>query len=172
MNKNYSCMYDNETGHYIVKGATIMFPNFAGDEQDFNPAGKRNFRLVLDQGLADELKSRGVSVRERPSRDEDDEPTYLAKIGVYGDADIRLLSGKAMSQMVIDNRNPDNDDGPTIDREFRKGHIINGEIAIEFNVSKNTKIVNSSPYLRLDCAVIPVRKSRLMDDYSGYEMEE
>lgn len=170
MNSNYSCMYDEETGHYIVKGATVMFPNFAGDEQDFNPAGKRNFKLLLDQGLADELKSRGVNVRERPPRDEDDEPTYQVKIGVYGDADIRFLSGKAMTSMTIDNHDESNDDGPMIDREFRKGHVINGEINIEFHVSKNTKITSSAPYLRLDGAVIPVRKSRLMEEYEDYEM--
>lgn len=170
MNNNYSCMYDEDTGHYIVKGATIMFPNFAGDEQDFNPAGKRNFKLLVDEGLASELKRFGVSVRERPPRDETEDPTYQVKVGVYGDADIRFLSGKAMTTMVIDNRNADNDDGPMIDREFRKGHVINGDIRLEFHVSKNTKIASSAPYLRLDCAVIPIRKSRLMEEYDGYDV--
>lgn len=172
MNNNYRCMYDEDTGHYIVEGATIMFPNFAGEEQDFNPAGKRNFRLVIDQGLADELKSRGVNVRERPPRDDDDEPTYLTKIGVYSDADIQFRNGRKLTPMVIDNRNPDEDDGLDIDRTFRKGHVFNGEVELEFHVSKNTKISTSAPYLRLDCAVIPVRKSRLMDKYADYETEE
>lgn len=172
MNKNYSCVYDEETGHYIVKGATILFPNFAGEEQDYNPAGKRNFRLVLDEGLANELKGRGVHVRERPARDETEEPTYLAKIGVYSDADIRILSGKAMQTYTIDNRDPDEDDGPAIDRWFRKGHVYNGDISLEFHLSKNTKITSSSPYLRVDCMIIPIRKSRLMDEYQDYEMED
>lgn len=172
MNKNYSCMYDEETGHYIVKGATILFPNFAGDEQDYNPAGKRNFRLLLDEGLANELKARGVHVRERPASDDTEDPTYIAKIGVYTDADIRFLSGRVMQQMVIDNRDPNEDDGSAIDREFRKGHVYNGEVSLEFHLSKNTKITNSSPYLRVDCMVIPIRKSRLMDEYQDYEIEE
>ena len=170
MNNNYSCVYDEDTGHYIVKGATVMFANFAGAEQDYNPAGKRNFKLLMDEGLADELKSMGVHVRERPPRDETEDTTYQAKIGVYNDADIRLLSGRTMSPMTI-SRNEEEDDGPAIDREFRKGHVINGDIRLEFHVSRNTKITNASPYLRLDGMIIPIRKSRLMSDYEDYEEE-
>ena len=77
-----------------------------------------------------------------------------------------------MQTYTIDNRDPDEDDGPAIDRWFRKGHVYNGDISLEFNLSKNTKIATSSPYLRLDCMIIPIRKSRLMDEYQDYEMED
>jgi len=154
--------YDDNTGRYVLHGARILFPNFAGDEQDYNPAGKRNFRLQLPEDLAMELKDRGAYVRIRPVQNEGDEDQRLIKIGVYQDADIRLLSGKAMTSVPIDNLD-------MVDREFRKGHIMNGKIDLEFHMSKNTKVNNSSPYARVDTMIIPIRKSRLLEEYSDIE---
>ena len=162
---NTTCFYDEDTGRYVVKGARILFPNFEGVEQDYNQAGKRNFRLQLTEGMASEMKSRGVYVRERPSQDETEETQYLMKIGVYQDADVRLLSGRAMSTLGIDNFD-------MVDREFRKGHVKNGEIDLEFHISKNTRVTASSPYARLDTIILPIRKSRILEDYEGYDEEE
>ena len=161
---NTTWFYDDQTGRYVVKHARILFPNFSGDEQDYNPAGKRNFRLQVPQDLADELISRGVNVKEREPRDESEDTTYHIKVGVYRDADIRLLSGNIM-------RSLSDDTFDEVDNEYRKGHIINGDLGIEFHVSKNTRVMTSAPYARLDTAVIPIRKSRLLDDYSDYEDE-
>lgn len=158
-----SFIYDEETGRYIVKSARILFPNFEGAEQDYNMAGKRNFRLDISPDLADEMRDLGVAVREREM--ENGDMQYLLKVSVYPDADIRFLSGRSMSKMPIDNKNPQNDSGEVIDGEFRRGHIKNGEISVEFHISKNTRVAMSSPYVRLDTAILPVRKSRLLEDY-------
>lgn len=171
MNNNYDCVYDQDTGHFIVNGATVLFPNFSGVAQQYNQEGKRNFKLVVDESLANTLKEMGVFIKERPPRDETEEMTYQVKIGVYSDAEILFVNGKAKTPMLIDGRDPENDDGPAIDREFRKGHVYNGDIRLEFHVSKNTKYPNSSPYLRLDGMVIPIRKSRLMSEYEDYDEE-
>jgi len=165
MSMNTNCFYDEETGRYVVKGARILFPNFEGAEQDYNQAGKRNFRLQLTEGMADEMKSRGVYVRAREGRDETEETQYLMKIGVYTDADVRLLSGRTMTALT-----PDNFD--MVDREFRKGHVKNGEIDLEFHISKNTRVMSSSPYARLDTIILPIRKSRILEDYEDYEDAE
>lgn len=159
--------YDEESGHYIVKNARIMFPNFAGEEGDYNAAGKRNFRLQIDKEFADELMERGVNVSIRPPRDDDDEPQYLIKIGIYRNSDVRILSGKAMTQLDYENLD-------YVDKEFRKGHVKSGEVKLEFHVSVNTKIKSSSPYLRLDAAIIPIGKSRLFEelDEEYYEEED
>ena len=168
--------YDEDTGRYIVKKARILFPNFEGVEQDYNMAGKRNFRLQLPEDLAEEMKSRGVHVRCREARDEYEEDQHLMKVSIYQDAEIRLLSGKAMTRVIIENDDrgmaTKNDQGKMIDNEFRKGHIKNGDISLEFHVSKNTKVVGSSPYVRVDTMIIPIRKSRLLEDYDEYEDEE
>lgn len=166
-------IYDEDTGRYVVKNARIMFPNFQGAEQDYNQAGKRNFNLRIDKDLADELSERGVHVRFREARDESEEDQYLVKVGVYRDAEIRLLSGKAMTAVVISNDDhglPTADDqGKMVDSEFRKGHVKNGEIGLEFHVSKNTRVSTAAPYLRVDTMVIPIRKSRLLSEYEDYE---
>lgn len=161
---NMKWFYDEDTGRYVVKGARILFPNFAGDEQDYNPAGKRNFRLELDESLGEELKDRGVYVRTRETDDPDNPVQRLTKIGVYQDADIRLLSGKAMTPVPVENLD-------IVDREFRKGHITNGKIDLEFHISRNTKVSASSPYARVDTMIIPVRKSRLLEEYEEYDDE-
>ena len=166
-----SCIYDEETGHYIANDATVMFQNFSGEEQDYNQAGKRNFRLILNESLADELQKRGVHVRVRPPRDETESPQYMTKVSVYPDADILMVSGRVKSQMVI-SRNPDEDDGPAIDREFRKGHVRNGELRVEFHVTRNSRVANGPIYLRLDSMVIPIRKSKLMEEYEDYETRD
>jgi len=171
---NMTWDYDEMSGRYLVKGARLRFPNFDGAEQDYNMKGKRNFRLVLDEALAREIKDRGVYVKERMVPGEDEETEYTVKIGVYADADIRLLSGRTMQKMTIlgakdRDEHPRDDDGAVIDREFQKGHVVNGDIDLEFHVSKNTKVAASSPYVRLDTAIIPIRKSRLLSEYEDYE---
>lgn len=161
-NINTTCIYDEETGRYIVKGARILFPNFEGAEQDYNQAGKRNFRLQLTPGMAEELKGRGLYVRERPSQDDTEDDQYLVKIGVYADADVRTLSGRHLTQL-----HPD--DFYLVDQEMRKGHVKNGEIDLEFHISRNTRVSTSSPYARLDTIIVPIRKSRLLADYENME---
>ena len=166
-------IYDNETGRYIVKKARVLFPNFRGAEQDYNAKGKRNFNLQISEELANDLRDQGVHVRYRDGRTEDDEGQYLVKIGVYKDADIRMLSGKAMTKIQIvndENNMPAPEDmAGMIDDEYSKGHIRNGEIMLEFHLSKNTKVVTSSPYLRVDTMIIPIRKSRLLEEFEDYE---
>lgn len=156
---NVTWFYDEETGRYVVKGARILFPNFEGAEQQYNQAGKRNFRLDLPEDLAEELKGRGVYVRERPNQDGDGS-LYLVKIGIYQDADVRLLTGGNLSALSYDNFE-------MIDREFRKGHIINGQINLEFHISRNTRVANGSLYARLDTIVMPLRKSHLLAEYES-----
>lgn len=162
-NMNWS--YDENSGRYVVKGARILFPNFAGEEQDYNAKGRRNFRLQLDEDLASELKERGVYVRERPPRNDDEDTQYLVKIGVYPSADVRLLSGRTMTQLNVDNFD-------LVDKEFRKGEVENGNIGLEFHVSRNTKVSNGALYVRLDTCVLPIRKSALLEDYEYDEDDE
>ncbi len=168
---NCNWMYDEDSGRYIVKGARILFPNFEGAEQNYNAAGKRNFRVELPEDMVDEMKSRGVYVRYREG-DEQHDDQWLIKIGVYPDADVRLLSGRAMTKIRIDNDDDEMDQASLVDSEFRKGHVKNGEIAMEFHVSRNTRVVGASPYARLDTIIIPIRKSRLLSDYEDGEYED
>lgn len=153
---NYT--YDDANGHYIIKDARIQFPNFAGEEQSFNAAGKRNFRLIIPEELFDELQARGVYVRSRPPRDETEPTQYYVKVGVYPNSDVRIYSGKALVQL-------DPDDFAQVDAEFRKGHVE--KVDVEFHVSVNRMVPSATPYVRLDTAIITVGRSRLLDDYEA-----
>ena len=49
-----------------IEGATIIWKNFSGERDKFNP-GKRGFSVVIDdEVMADELKQEGWNIKERP----------------------------------------------------------------------------------------------------------
>ena len=173
---NMTWSYDEDTGRYIVKNARILFPNFQGAEQDYNIAGKRNFNLQINEELAHVLEGEGVRVRARDPRNDDEDTQYLIKVGVYRDAEIRMLSGRAMTRVLIENDDrglpTKNDQGNMVDDEFRRGHVRNGEIKVEFHVSRNTRVANAMIYIRLDTMIIPIRKSKLLEEYEDYEDED
>ena len=167
MNSNITYEYDQYSRHYILRGTRLLFVNFSGVEKQYNNAGKRNFHAVIPPELADELASKGIHLHTLPPRNDGDEETITVKISVYEDADIRLLSGSAMTSVVI-SKDPNEDMGPNVDKEFGKGHVMNGHVDLEFHVARNTKVPSSSPYLRVDMLVIPVRKSKLAEAYENY----
>lgn len=172
MNNNFTWEYDEYSGHYIVRGARVLFPNFAGAAQNYNTEGRRNFRIEISDDLAQEMRDRGIYVKTYTGNDNADEPQNTIKISVYPDADIRFLNGRTMSNVVIDNENKENDMGRLVDNEFRKGHVVNGSIDIEFRIARNTKVVGSSPYLRVEMIVIPIRRSKLAEAYESYMDED
>lgn len=49
-----------------IEGAIIIWKNFSGERDRFNP-GKRGFSVVIDdKTMADELRNEGWNVKERP----------------------------------------------------------------------------------------------------------
>lgn len=49
-----------------IEGANIIWKNFSGERDRFNP-GKRGFSVVIDDAvMADELKQEGWNVKKRP----------------------------------------------------------------------------------------------------------
>lgn len=172
LNENFTWEYDEFSRHYIVRNARLFFVNFAGAAQDYNQEGRRNFRLEVSEDLAKAMEEQGVYVRTREATSDSEETQHLLKVSVYPDADIRLLSGKAMSSAVIDNENKSRDMGKMVDDEFRKGHVMNGNIDLEFHISKNTRVPSSSPYLRVDMLVLPIRRSKLAESYAMYEDDD
>lgn len=171
-NGNLTYERDNYTNHYTVYNTKILFPNFSGIEKQFNNAGKRNFHIAVPEELKNEMEEMGVFTHELPPRNDGDDPTYTLKISVYEDANIELLNGKARVDVAINNANKDIDGGPIIDAEFRKGHVVNGSVNIEFHISRNTKVPGSKPYLRVDILKIPIRKSKLEEMYENYGMDD
>ena len=70
-------------GKLQIENARIIFRNFAGEERQFNPAGKRNFCVIIeDATLADQLVKDGWNVKTRLPREEGDEPLRYLPVEV------------------------------------------------------------------------------------------
>lgn len=154
--------YDEENGRYVIKGAQIQYPNFSGLQSEFNAAGKKNFKAIIDEDLARELEDQGIRTTELRRRDDTDPVRFSVKIGVYPTSEMFLLSGRVKQALNLDTCS-------IIDMEMRKGHVRNGQIDMEFHVSVNSRLPQPKPYLRLDTMYIPISKSKLTQEYEDYE---
>lgn len=71
-----------------IEGGRIIFKNFQGKENPpYNKAGDRNFGVLLDDALAEQLKTDGWHVKYRPPRQDDgyEQPWLPVKVkyGMY-----------------------------------------------------------------------------------------
>ena len=88
-----------------VENARIIFRNFAGKESKFNARGKRNFCLVLDNDVAEELKEIGWNIKYLSPRDPDDQPQAYLQVSVAFDnfpPKIWLISGGKKTELNED----------------------------------------------------------------------
>jgi hypothetical protein len=69
----------------VLENAKLIFRNFAGQASQFNPEGKRNFCVLLDTDLANQLKLDGWNVRWLEGRAEGDEPQAYMQVSVSYD---------------------------------------------------------------------------------------
>lgn len=76
-----------ERSNLVVEDAKIIYRNLAGVEKRFNPAGVRNFLLILDDDVAVKLIEDGWNVKYLSAREdvEGDEPRPYIKVGVTFD---------------------------------------------------------------------------------------
>lgn len=68
-----------------IEGARIGFRNFSGEEGRFNPKGRRNFCVFLEEDIAKDMEKEGWNVKWLQPREEGDEPqAYLQIKVVFG----------------------------------------------------------------------------------------
>lgn len=76
-----------------IEGARIGFRNFSGEEGRFNPKGRRNFCVFLEDDIAKDMEKEGWNVRWLQPREEGDEPqAYLQ---------VKLVFGKIPPKIVL-----------------------------------------------------------------------
>lgn len=67
-------MSEKVTRNISIEGARLIFKNFQGKKTDYNDEGNRNFGVLLDDELAEELKREGWRVKYlRPRPDDPDQ---------------------------------------------------------------------------------------------------
>jgi hypothetical protein len=69
----------------VIENADIIFKNFSGMVSQFNPEGKRNFCVVLDDELAAKLTTAGYNVRHLAGQTEGDTPKPYMQVAVSYD---------------------------------------------------------------------------------------
>lgn len=71
-----------QTQNLVVENAKIIFRNFSGKEGRFNPAGRRNFCVLLETPLAELLTTDGWNIKWLEPRDPDDERQAYLQVSV------------------------------------------------------------------------------------------
>lgn len=61
------------TRNIRIEGARLIFKNFQGKQTDYNAAGNRNFGILLDDEIADDLREEGWNVKYLKPRPDDPE---------------------------------------------------------------------------------------------------
>lgn len=59
------------TSNIRIEGARLIFKNFQGEKKQYNKEGDRNFGVLLNDDLAEELERDGWNVKYRPPREDD-----------------------------------------------------------------------------------------------------
>lgn len=86
-----------------IRNAKIIFRNFAGAEKAFNPKGRRNFSVIIDDAnLARQLMADGWNLKPLKKRDEDEDQRYHLSVAVnYGPypPQITLVCGRTKTSL-------------------------------------------------------------------------
>jgi hypothetical protein len=72
-------MVDNTV---LMEGVRIIFRNFAGKEGKYNQEGDRNFAVLLDDNVADDMEKDDWAVKRLKPREDDEEPHEQAYLPV------------------------------------------------------------------------------------------
>lgn len=73
------------TNNIKIEGATLIFRNFQGKQNRFNDPGNRNFGVLIDDDMAEELLADGWKIKRlRPDEDGHEQAWLPVKVK-YGD---------------------------------------------------------------------------------------
>lgn len=93
------------TKNISIEDAKIMFRNFAGEQGKYNPAGKRNFCVLLDLDTAEALIEDGWNIRWLEPKDEHEEKKPYLQVAVSFDnipPKIVMMTGKGKTLLDED----------------------------------------------------------------------
>lgn len=68
-----------------IEGARLIWRNFAGRKEEYNPEGRRNFCVIINPDSVNELRSLGWPIKERAGRDEEEDSFFYLQVKVKYD---------------------------------------------------------------------------------------
>ena len=84
---------DKALSDLTLENARIVFRNFSGVEKKFNPAGRRNFCVLLESELAHMMEEDGWNVKWLQPRDDEEEPQAYIQVAVnYNNRPPRIVT--------------------------------------------------------------------------------
>lgn len=73
------------SNNIVIEDARIVFRNFSGLEGMYNRKGDRNFAVLLDRDVAEDLVRDGWNIKQLKPREEGDEPQPYLSVSVKMD---------------------------------------------------------------------------------------
>lgn len=87
----------------VLENARIAFRNFSGKEGKFNPAGRRNFCVFLEDSFAKELIKDGWNVRYLEPKDPNDpKQAYLQVTVSYAHIPPKIIAITSYNKTILD----------------------------------------------------------------------
>lgn len=87
----------------VIENARIGFRNFSGNAGKFNPAGRRNFCVFLENDLGKILQQDGWNVRWLQPKDEADSPTPYLQVSVsYENIPPKIILVSKKGKTILD----------------------------------------------------------------------
>ena len=87
----------------VVENAKIGFRNFAGEAGRFNPAGRRNFCIFLDEQVASQMEEDGWNIKWLQPKDEGDNPVPYIQVTVrFDNVPPRIYLVSSKGKTVLD----------------------------------------------------------------------
>lgn len=87
----------------VIEGARIGFRNFSGKEGKYNPEGKRNFCVFMDDEMGNVLENDGWNIRWlQPRNEEEDKVPYLQVAVNYENIPPKIVLITSEGKTILD----------------------------------------------------------------------
>lgn len=147
-------------GTLIMEDARVVFRNFAGAEGMYNREGDRNFCVLLEDDLAEDMRADGWNIKRLKPRGDDEQGTAYIQVSVgFKGRPPRMVMITSKGRVELDEDSCillDWADIEKVDLIIRPYHwIVNGRTGVKAYL-KSIFVVIHEDYLELKYADVPV----------------